>query len=383
MTQNSPPPPDVEAGPPELPASDLPQEDPADEPQDQRRGWAPNRSRAQILIGTAVVAVGVFVALAAWDLPPFGGGSETTNNAYVRGRTTIVSPQVSGYLVEVDVSDFQMVRRGDLLARIDPTPFLQKVQQGEAAALAQEASLANSRQSLRSAQAQIALQDAAVDSARANLRKAQADMVRIDELAALGSVSLRERDQARAALGQAQAGVRQAMAQREIAVQQVRTVEVGRGALEAQVEGAKATKGLAQFELSRTEIRAPRTGRLGEIAAREGQLVTAGTQLMAIVPDTLWVVANFKEAQTADMAVGQKATLAIDALGGLELTGRVESISPAASSEFSIVKPDTGAGNFVKVPQRIAVRITIDPGQRAAKRLGPGMSVVATVRTED
>ena len=352
-------------------------------PEEQPRGWSPNRSRTQVLIGSLILVVAVLVALAAWGLPPFGGGSETTNNAYVRGRTTIVSPQVSGYLVEVLVTDFQMVQTGDLLARIDPTPFRQKVQQGEAASLAQQASLANSQQSLRSAQAQIALQDAAVDSARANLRKAQADMVRIDELAALGSVSLRERDQARAALGQAQAGVRQAMAQREIAVQQVRTVQVGRGALEAQVEGAKAAKGLAQFELSRTEIRAPRTGRLSEIAAREGQLVTPGTQLMAIVPDTLWVVANFKEAQTADMKVGQTATMKIDALGGTELTGRVESIAPAASSEFSIVKPDAGAGNFVKVPQRIAVRITIDPGQAAAKRLGPGMSVVATVRTKD
>ncbi len=392
MTQNTPTPTDPgqtlttnEAAPIEPVANEVPVEADAEGqvPDEQARGWAPNRSRAQILIGTAVLAVAVLVALAAWGLPPFGGGSETTNNAYVRGRTTIVSPQVSGYLVEVAVNDFEMVRKGDLLARIDPTPFEQKVQQGEAAALAQEASLANSQQSLRSAQAQIALQDAAVDSARANLRKAQADMVRIDELAQLGSVSLRERDQARAALGQAQAGVRQAMAQREIAVQQVRTVEVGRGALQAQVEGARAAKGLAEFELSRTEIRAPRTGRLGEIAAREGQLVTAGTQLMAIVPDTLWVVANFKEAQTAEMAVGQKATLAIDALGGLELAGTVESIAPAASSEFSIVKPDTGAGNFVKVPQRIAVRITIDPGQPAAKRLGPGMSVVATVRTGD
>lgn len=347
------------------------------------RGWSPNRSRSQLLIGIGVIGAAVLVALAAWDLPPFAGGSETTNNAYVRGRTTIISPQVGGYLVEVPVSDFQAVRPGDLLARIDPTPFQQKLQQGDAAALAQQASLANSQQSLRSAQAQVALQDAAIASAQANLRKAQADMVRIDELAALGSVSLRERDQARAALGQAQAGVRQAQAQREIALQQVRTVEVGRGALEAQVAGARASRSLAQFDLSRTEIRAPRAGRLGEIAAREGQLVSAGTQLMAIVPDVLWVVANFKEGQTADMAVGQRATLAIDALGGTELTGRVQSIAPAASSEFSIVRPDAGAGNFVKVPQRIAVRIALDRGQEAVKRLGPGMSVVATVRTRD
>ncbi len=129
--------------------------------------------------------------------------------------------------------------------------------------------------------------------------------------------------------------------------------------------------------------RAPRAGRLSEVAVREGQLVSPGAQLMYLVPERLWVVANFKEAQTAEIRVGQSATLEIDALGGLELTGKVQSVSPAAGSEFSVIKPDTGAGNFVKVPQRIAVRIRIDPGQRAAQRLGPGMSVIATVHTGD
>ena len=207
-------------------------------------------------------------------------------------------------------------------------------------------------------------------------------MDRIAELVDEGSVSLRERDQARAALQQAQAGVLQAQAQRAIALGSVRSVTVGRGALEAQFAGGKASKGLAEFELSRTEIRAPRAGRLSEVSARVGQLVTAGTQLMYIVPDDLWVVANLKETQTADMAVGQRATLAVDALGGLKLAGRVQSIAPAASSEFSLVKPDAGAGNSVKVPQRIAVRIVLDKGQAAVGQLGPGRSVDATVHTK-
>ena len=346
-------------------------------------GWSPGLSKRRIAVAVVLIAVGALVALYAWGLPPFASGDETTNNAYVRGRTTVISPQVGGYLVEVAVTDFQRVEEGDLLARIDDTPFRERFQQGLASISAQEANLANSAQSLRSAQAQVELQDAAVAGAMAGLQKAQADMNRIAELVDEGSVSLRERDQARAALQQAQAGVRQARAQRTIALEQVRSVQVGRGALEAQVAGAEASQGLAEFELSRTEIRAPRSGRLSEVTAREGQLVTAGSQLMYIVPDELWVVANFKETQTADMAVGQSATLQIDALGGIELTGRVQSIAPAASSEFSLVRPDTGAGNFVKVPQRIAVRIVIDPEQAAAERLGPGMSVVATIHTED
>ncbi|MGB3797084.1 MAG: HlyD family secretion protein [Alteraurantiacibacter sp.] len=346
-----------------------------------QKGWSPNPSRRRIIISILVIMAGVMAALFAWGLPPFDGGDETTNNAYVRGRTTVVSPQVGGYLVDVPVTDFQRVEEGDLLARIDDVPFQEKVRQGAANAAAQQATLANSAQGLRSAQAQMDLQDAAVASARAALQKAQADMNRIAELVDEGSVSLRERDQARAALQQAQAGVRQAQAQRAIAAQNVRSVTVGRGALEAQVAGAQAARGLAEFELSRTQVRAPVSGRLSEVTARVGQLVNAGSQLMYIVPDDLWVVANFKETQTAEMAVGQRATLEVDALGGVALTGKVQSIAPAASSEFSLVRPDTGAGNFVKVPQRIAVRIVLDGGQDAAQRLGPGMSVIATVQT--
>ena len=347
------------------------------------QGWSPNRSRRKILLGILLVVVGVGTALFAWGLPPFNSGDVTTNNAYVRGRTIVVSPQVGGYLVDVPVADFQRVRKGDLLARIDDRPFQEKLLQGEATAAAQQANLANSQQSLRSAKAQLDLQDAGVASAQAALQKAQADMNRINELVGEGSVSLRERDQARAALQQSQAAVRQAQAQRAIANEQIRSVQVGRGALEAQVKGANASKGLALFELSRTEVRAPRDGQLSEVAAREGQLVNAGTQLMFIVPDDLWVIANFKEAQTAKMRVGQLATLEVDALGGARLTGKVQSIAPAAGSEFSLIKPDTGAGNFVKVPQRIAVRIVLNPGQKMARRLGPGMSVVATVNTSE
>ena len=346
-----------------------------------QRGWAPNVSRKKLALGAAVILAGVLAALYAWGLTPLNSGAQTTNNAYVRGQTTVISPQVAGYLVEVLVKDFDRVQQGQLLARIDPASYQQRLQQGQANTAAQRAMLANSQQSLRSGEAQMRLQDATIAIATAGLEKAQADMRRIDELVDEGSVSLRERDQARAALQQARAGVRQAAAQRAIAAEQFRSVQVGRGALQAQVEGANASLELARIELSRTEIRAPRAGRLSEISARIGQLVTAGSQLMYLVPDDLWVTANFKEAQTAEMAVGQRATLRVDALGGAELSGTVQSIAPAAGSEFSLIKPDTGAGNFVKVPQRIAVRIQLNRDQVLVRRLGPGMSVVATVHT--
>lgn len=346
-------------------------------------GWAPERSRLKTIFFALAIIAGALAVLYAWQLLPFQADSQTTDNAYVRGQTTVISPQVGGYVTEVLVRDFADVKEGEPLVRIDDRIYRQRVAQGEAGMASQNASLANAAQSRRSAEAQLRLQEASVANARAQLAKARADIRRVDELVGEGSVSLRERDQTRAALRQAEAGVAQAMAQRDIAREQLRSVDVGQGGLEAQVEGATASRDLAQIDLDNTVIRAPRDGRLSEVSVREGQLVSPGTQMMYLVPEQLWVVANFKEAQTAGIRVGQPATLRIDALGGLELAGTVQSVSPAAGSEFSVIKPDTGAGNFVKVPQRIAVRIRIDPNQEAATRLGPGMSVIATVHTGD
>lgn len=363
--------------PPETPpAADAPTEA-------AEEGWKPERSRGKIILFGSLILIGALAILYAWGLPPFRPSSQTTDNAYVRGQTTIIAPQVSGYVTEVLVQDFQQVAAGQILAKIDDRIYRERVAQGSAGISAQTANLSNNEQSRRSAEAQIELQDAAVANARAQRVRAQADMRRVNELVDQGSVSLRERDQTLAALRQAEAAVQQAEAQRRIAAEQLRSVGVNRGGLEAGVANAEAARGLADIDLQNTVIRAPRAGKLSEVTVRVGQLVSPGTQLMYLVPQKHWVVANFKEAQTANIRVGQPATLRIDALGGAKLKGAVESIAPAAGSEFSIIKPDTGSGNFVKVPQRIAVRIRIDPGQKLAERLGPGMSAVATVDTGD
>lgn len=362
------------ASPPETPAADAPVEA-------AEEGWKPERSRGRIMLFGSLILIGALAILYAWGLPPFRPSSQTTDNAYVRGQTTIIAPQVSGYVTEVLVQDFQQVAAGQILAKIDDRIYRERVAQGSAGISAQTANLSNNEQSRRSAEAQVELQDAAVANARAQRVRAQADMRRVNELVDQGSVSLRERDQTLAALRQAEAAVQQAEAQRRIAAEQLRSVGVNRGGLEAGVANAEAARGLADIDLQNTVIRAPRAGKLSEVTVRVGQLVSPGTQLMYLVPQKHWVVANFKEAQTANIRVGQPATLRIDALGGAKLKGAVESIAPAAGSEFSIIKPDTGSGNFVKVPQRIAVRIRIDPGQKLAERLGPGMSAVATVDT--
>jgi multidrug resistance efflux pump len=352
--------------------------------QPPRRGWAPpahGGRRTLLFIG--ILLGGVFLALYAWNLPPFRRAVQSTDNAYVRGLTTTISPQVSGYVTEVLLQDFGSVTKGQPLVKVDDRAYRQRVQQARANVAVQIANLDNSQQSQRSSQATVAAQEAALGNASAQLKRAQADMRRVSELTAEGSLSERERDQTVAALRQSEAAVAQARAQRTISQEQVRTVTVGRGALEASVKSARAALRLAEIELSNTVIRAPQAGRVGEIGVRLGQFVSAGSQLLVLVPTDVWIVANFKEAQTAKMLPGQRASFTVDALGDAKLEGIVRALAPAAGSEFAVIKPENATGNFVKVPQRIAVRIDIKPGQPGADRLRPGISVVASVDTSD
>jgi multidrug resistance efflux pump len=309
----------------------------------------------------------VLGVLAAFDLPPFAWGVEVTDNAFIRGRTTVIAPQVSGYVLAVPVSDYAHVRAGQVLVRIDDSTYRARVEQARASLAAAQAALANNRQARASG-------DASLLGRGGDLERARADMKRADDLVKDGSLSARERDQARAALIEAQAAS-------EVARQNIRTVDVGRGGLEAQVAAAKAQLDAALIDLAHTVIQAPGAGQVGEIGVRLGQYVTNGTQLMSLVPADRWVIANYKEAQTAHMAPGQAVSFSADALAGARFTGHIEQLSPAAGSEFSILKPDNATGNFIKVPQRIGVRIAIDPGQAMADRLRPGMSVTTRVET--
>ncbi|GFE83227.1 multidrug transporter EmrA [Steroidobacter agaridevorans] len=345
-------------------------------------GWAPPK---HTLLTTVIVIVGallgVLIVLYAWELPPFTRAIQTTDNAYVRGQTTLISPQVSGYVVAVPVQDYETIKAHDVLAQIDDRIYRQRVDQARANLSAANANRNNSAQTLRSKQASANAQAASLENAKAQLARAQADAKRVEELIADGSVSFRERDQILAALRAAEAAVDQSRAAGEIARQDIVAVEVGRGGLDAAVESAQAALKLAEIDLSNTTIRSPVDGQLGDVGVRVGQYVTAGTQLMYVVPAKLWVRANFKEAQTAHMAPGQPAVFYVDALAGARLTGRVESMAPATGSEFAVLKSDNTTGNFVKVAQRMSVRIAVDPGQPLAQRLRPGMSVEVEVDT--
>lgn len=343
----------------------------------------------------AVAFAGIALVLYAWRLPPFQGDIESTENAYVRGSVTVIAPKVDGYVAEVLVRDFASVDAGQVLVRLDDRNYRQRLAQAQASLAAQQANLANVAQTRRmreagiaNAQAQLAAAHAQQFNASAQFGRAAADARRTQALVVDGSVSQREHEQADSAKRQAEAAQRQADAQAEqaraavqVAQQELRAVDVNRHAIEAAIEGAKAAVQLAEIDLENTRIRAPRAGSAGEIGVKLGQYVTPGTQLLALVPSEVWVVANFKEAQTARMAPGQAARLQVDGLGNARLKGHVERLAPAMGSEFSVIRADNATGNFTKVPQRMPVRIAVDANGSLASRLRPGMSVVAEVDT--
>ncbi len=332
-------------------------------------------------VALAVGLVGLGIILYAWRLPPFASAIEMTENAYVRGQVTIIAPQLAGYVAEVPVQDFATVRKGDLLLRIDDRIYAQKLEQARAGLAAQRAALANSDQSRAAAEARLRAAVANVASAEAALRTAEANWGRIEPLRERGVVSQTSTDQSQQALDQARAAITATNAAVDVARQDVQTAIVNRQSLVAAVEGAEAAVHLAEIDLSNTRITAPQDGRLGEVQARLGQYVSAGKQLMALVPNQVWIVANFKETQLAGMRTGQPVSFTVDALRHALLTGTIERFSPAAGSEYSVIRPDNATGNFIKIAQRVPVRIAVDPGQPLAERLAPGMSVVVSVDT--
>ncbi len=344
----------------------------------------PRSLRVRIIssLGFAAIAiVGVLIVLYAWQLPPFSSAVETTENALVRGQVTIIGPQLSGYVYEVPVQDFQYVKAGDLLVRLDDRIYKQRLDQALAQLAVQKASLANVVQQRNSAEATIKLRQAALVDSQAQARKSTADLRRNEELISDGSVSKRELDVTRAANAQTVAAVAQAQANLEIARQDLQTVIVNRGSLEAAVASADAAVELARIDLSNTRIIAPRDGQLGQIGVRLGAYVNSGAQLMALVPPQLWVIANMKETQMDNVQVGQPVTFTVDALNHRKFHGTVQHVSPATGSEFSLLQADNATGNFVKIAQRVPVRITVDPDQAESERLRPGLSVVVSIDT--
>ena len=343
----------------------------------------------------AAVAVVIAIAGALYIALPKRGVS--TDNAYLQADSSIVAPKVRGLIAEILVQHDQQVHRGDPLVRIDPEEFDARVASASAALQNAQASVQAAKAALIALTAEEKLANSNVRAAQTTIRSsdaqkifAEADQRRYDQLIASGAVARRDAEQFRAAAITAQANAEHsraefAVSRDEASVTQVKrlTLEASLAQAEAAVASAKAALDLARQDQTNTLVRAPIDGVVGDRQVEPGDYVQPGTRLLSVVPlDRVYVIANFKETQTARMVVGQPASISVDALPGQTLTGRVESFAPGSGSQFSLLPFEPGTGNFTKIVQRVPVRIRFDARQAALARLRPGLSSTVTVRLD-
>ena len=333
------------------------------------------------LLAVVIGGLGVMVVLFAWQLPPFANAVATTENANVRGTVTTIAPQISGHVLTVAAQDFQTVKEGDVLVRLDDRQAQERLAQAQAAMETARAALDTGDQSIRSAEATLHARQAARDSAQAAVETADANWTRVASLKERGVVSASTADAADLTRQQAASAVEAAQSQIEVSREDVAAARINRQSLEAGIASAEAAVKLAQIDLDNTVIRAPVDGRLGQISARAGQFVSAGSALMSLVGKDIWVIANFKETELYGMQLGQATTVTVDALRGRAFTGHIAEFSPATASEFSLLSGSNATGNFTKIAQRLPVRIELDPGQIQQEYLAPGLSVTVSINT--
>lgn len=356
----------------------------------RRRLALPRRSVIVALIALAIVAAGLF-----WLLAP--RISESTDNAFVKADSTSVAPRVGGLIAAMLVSDNQAVRRGDPMVRIDAQEYDARLAAAEAGVADAVAGVATARAALAAlgadeslAAARVRVARTSIGSADAEYARATADRSRYEALVADGFVTRRDAERVRADAIGADTARDRSRADRDVTLEQAAVAHARRPVLAAELARAQAAEARARAALALarqdsgfTLVRAPIAGVVGNRQAQTGDFVQPGTRLLTLVPTRgYYVIANFKETQTRRMAVGQPASISVDALGGDALTGRVESFAPASGSEFALLPFEPGSGNFTKIVQRIPVRIRLDTGQAALAQLRPGLSVTAEVRIQ-
>lgn len=408
---------------------------------ERTRGWFREHPSAK----WALLAALILLAAGVYAVSRYYAVRESTDDAQIDGYITPISAKVGGIIESVNFEDNQRVKAGTLLVQIDPREYRFAVERAEAevAALSEQlraaqtgvpitttttaSRLATATAGVRSANAQLAAAEKEVAAAKAQLGSAQARLREAEARNILAQQNLTrmrmlvEKDliprqqydaavaEARAAaagvdaaksavaqgqqavqvaetrVAQASAGIAEAQAAlqaAQTAPQEVATSEAQAGVAEARLKQAEAALERARLDLSYTTVRAPADGIVSKKAVQPGQVVQENQPLLALVPlEDIWVTANFKETQLEDMRIGQHAVISVDAYGGREFRGHVESFAPATGARFSLLPPENATGNYVKVVQRVPVRIAFDKGENPEHMLRPGMSVIATVMT--
>jgi membrane fusion protein (multidrug efflux system) len=332
------------------------------------------------LVVIAALIAAVFYGLHWWTTGRF---IESTDDAYIGGDVTVIGPKVSGYITELKVIDNQFVHAGDLLVKIDDRDYLATLHKAEGAIAAEEALLANLQATEQLQQAVIGQAKAGIDATSAETVRSRDDNVRYKELASRSAVSLESAQRADATFKTAQANGAKAQASLLAAQRQLDVIATQKQQARAALMQARAERDLAQLNVGYTELRAPIDGVIGNRRARVGAFAGAGTQLLAVVPASgLWVDANFKEDQLAEMLPGQPVSIHADVLPGRVFHGHLDSLAPATGAQFSVLPPENATGNFTKIVQRVPVRVRLDAADNTLGKLRPGLSVTAEVDTK-
>jgi membrane fusion protein (multidrug efflux system) len=345
-----------------------------------RSGWGYPLLRIAFLVFVAWL---IWYTAAHWDRWTGAARFESTDDAFVAGDVTPLSARVSGYITEMPVNDFQAIRKGDLIAVIDPSDYQAQLDLAQANLAAAEATLANLENQRAIQQALVREAQATIDGAEADVLRYQLEDQRQRNLYKTGIAGTQQ------LVEQADANATKAIAQRRLNVAQLEqqkaalaAIDIQEKQLRAQIHAAEAQVALAADNVRYTRILSPADGLVGQRQVRLGQFVNVGTQVIAVLPlPNLWVTANYKETQMTNVRLGQPARVTVDAFPDLKLTGHVDSWSPGTGSTFALLPPDNATGNFTKVVQRVPVKIVLDNNPSLGALVRPGMSVEATVDT--
>ncbi len=350
------------------------------------------RLNSPLFLGPATAVLAVLLYFALSYLNGFLA-HESTDDAFVEGHVVSIAPRISGQVLAVHVLDNQLVHSNELLVAIDPADYAMTVAQKQSAADAQESSYKLALAGLELMHAKVTTAGAAAQESKADTAAAaataartKADFERSRELRQQNTISQQEFDSAQAAAQQAEANLnaaRQKAAADESRINeagaQLNATEAGVSMALAQFRQAQTGVQSAQLDLSYTKIVAPSDGRVTRKAVETGDYVQTGQTLLSIVPTEVWVVANFKESQLKHMKPGQPVLVEIDALGKT-LRAHVDSIQAGSGARFSLLPPENATGNYVKVVQRVPVKIVFDEPLPAGHTIGPGLSVTPDVQ---
>jgi membrane fusion protein, multidrug efflux system len=349
-------------------------------PEVQELVAAPKRRHPLVVLISIILAV--IIAGVGTSLFVMGGIRQSTNDAYVEGRIIRISPKVSGQVISLRVDDNDVVKAGDLLLEIDPVDYQAKVDQAVAAVTAAESAVEQAKAAVLRAEANVGEAQAAARAAATEATRRASDYRRY---AAMGTdgVSEQQLETAKHA-SDAASDQKDAAEKRSIAAAaELNVAKTNVGTAQAQVASAKAQLRFAQLQLQYTKVYAPETGAVTKKNVQSGDFVSTAQPLLAIVPNDRWVIANFKEVQLERMRVGQPVEVRVDSLPNTPLRAHVQSMQSGTGSRFQLLPPENATGNWVKVVQRLPVKIVFESDQPGLERLAQGMSVEVTVDTRN